>query len=400
MPKPDPEKAGDATAVVTGGVGLTGASGFGAMGGGSMGMGSTGPLVGSSQATRHGRRLYVGNLPHEGATEDELFRFFNEVVTKALVEPLPGGMVPCLSVFVAREGRFGFVEFATVELCTACMALDGIFYKGTNLRIKRPKDYRPETLPPSTNPVPALRVGPELGVMSMGGGPVGVGGPGGGVRIYVGGIPYTLMENDLVKLFEPFGAVRSLEILRDNTGTSRGYGFVEFVDSAVADSAIAALNGLAVAGRNLTVKRANPRPDGAGGAPAMAPAFGMNMGMGAGAGPPAYGATGVPPPAPIANAGTPSVVLVLSNMVTDEDLRDERSVADLKEDIVSEASKAGRVLGVHIPRGSERNAELRNIYVRYEDEASAGRAQQMLDGRKFGGSTVVARFGDPSDFPM
>lgn len=77
----------------------------------------------SNQQTRHARRLYVGGIGD--ITEAELQQFFNETVSKILTTPLPPGTKPVLSVYVNSERRFAFVEFISIELCTACMALDG-----------------------------------------------------------------------------------------------------------------------------------------------------------------------------------------------------------------------------------------------------------------------------------
>lgn len=89
-------------------------------------------------------------------------------------------------------------------------------------------------------------------------------------KLYVGGLPFSVTENQLNDLFSPLGQVASVKIIADKfTGQSRGFGFVEMPDDAQADEAIKKLNGTPFEGRNLTVNEARPMearaPGGGGG---------------------------------------------------------------------------------------------------------------------------------------
>ncbi len=71
---------------------------------------------------------------------------------------------------------------------------------------------------------------------------------------------FSTTEQDLRQLFEPYGRVDTIRIMTDReTGRSRGFGFVEMLDSHAAQTAIDALNGTSLAGRVLTVNEARPR---------------------------------------------------------------------------------------------------------------------------------------------
>lgn len=84
-----------------------------------------------------------------------------------------------------------------------------------------------------------------------------------GKKLYVGNLNYATTDADLMKMFEPYGAVDSVQIISDRmTGRSKGFGFVEMGNSDEADAAIAALNGQVVGGRPLTVNEARPKTDG------------------------------------------------------------------------------------------------------------------------------------------
>jgi cold-inducible RNA-binding protein len=64
------------------------------------------------------------------------------------------------------------------------------------------------------------------------------------VRLYVGNLPEGVDDAGLAAMFAPFGAVQSaLVILDEDTGRSRGFGFVEMDDDA-AERAIEELDGL------------------------------------------------------------------------------------------------------------------------------------------------------------
>lgn len=83
------------------------------------------------------------------------------------------------------------------------------------------------------------------------------------MNIYVGNIPYGVVEDELRSLFESFGEVTSAKILTDRySGQSRGIGFVEMSDRDQALSAIQGLNGKDVRGRALRVDEAQPRKAG------------------------------------------------------------------------------------------------------------------------------------------
>lgn len=87
-----------------------------------------------------------------------------------------------------------------------------------------------------------------------------------GTKLYVGNLTYSTTSESLEELFAQYGEVRSAQVVMDReTGRSKGFGFVEMGDEEGAKSAIAALNGTDVGGRQLTVNEARPREDRGGG---------------------------------------------------------------------------------------------------------------------------------------
>lgn len=87
-----------------------------------------------------------------------------------------------------------------------------------------------------------------------------------GSKIYVGGLPYSVTEQDLAELFSAHGTVESARVITDKfTGQSRGFGFVEMSSAAEAQSAISSLNNSQMNGRTLIVNEAKPQENRGGG---------------------------------------------------------------------------------------------------------------------------------------
>ena len=85
-------------------------------------------------------------------------------------------------------------------------------------------------------------------------------------NIFVGNLDFGATEESVRALFEEYGAVERVSVLKDrDTGRSRGFGFVEMTNADEADRAINALNGFNFGGRALNVNEARPKADGGGG---------------------------------------------------------------------------------------------------------------------------------------
>lgn len=73
-------------------------------------------------------------------------------------------------------------------------------------------------------------------------------------KIFVGSLPPTTTEESLLALFEPFGTVRSIKLVKDLfSGNCKGFGFLE-MEGHEARAAIAELNGKTFEGNSLKVK--------------------------------------------------------------------------------------------------------------------------------------------------
>ncbi len=80
------------------------------------------------------------------------------------------------------------------------------------------------------------------------------------MNIFVGDLAFEAIEADLKRLFESFGKINSVIIIKEKNGIkSRGFGFVDMPDEAEGLSAINDLNGKEFMGRVLKVSRARKK---------------------------------------------------------------------------------------------------------------------------------------------
>ncbi len=82
------------------------------------------------------------------------------------------------------------------------------------------------------------------------------------MKLYVGGLAYSVTDKELEELFAGQGKVVSAIVIKDrDSGQSKGFGFVEMEDAKEAETAIQELNGKEVSGRSIMVNQARPQED-------------------------------------------------------------------------------------------------------------------------------------------
>ncbi len=83
--------------------------------------------------------------------------------------------------------------------------------------------------------------------------------------IYVGNLSRDVTEDDLKEAFEAFGEIASVNVIKEFSGDSRGFGFVEMPSKDEAQAAIDGLNGTDLKGQSLNVNEARRRTESRGG---------------------------------------------------------------------------------------------------------------------------------------
>jgi len=96
------------------------------------------------------------------------------------------------------------------------MALDGINYKGQSLKIRRPKDYQP--LPGISSEVPAMLV---PGVVSTN----VLDSPN---KIFIGGLPIYLNEDQVKELLVLFGELKAFNLVKEGASSKVFFFFFLF----------------------------------------------------------------------------------------------------------------------------------------------------------------------------
>lgn len=80
------------------------------------------------------------------------------------------------------------------------------------------------------------------------------------MNMYIGNLNYDISEEELRKLFEEYGEVTTVKIIKDKeTGRAKGFGFVEMPEKEQANRALSELNGREVLGRNIKVSLARKK---------------------------------------------------------------------------------------------------------------------------------------------
>ena len=90
------------------------------------------------------------------------------------------------------------------------MAFDGITFQGQSLKIRRPKDYQP---PPGQSLEP-----PPIHVPGV----VSTNVPDSPNKIFIGGLPTYLNDEQVMELLKSFGELRAFNLVKDSvTGVSK-----------------------------------------------------------------------------------------------------------------------------------------------------------------------------------
>ncbi|XP_006823727.1 splicing factor U2AF 50 kDa subunit-like [Saccoglossus kowalevskii] len=326
------------------------------------------PIVGS-QMTRQARRLYVGNIPF-GVTEEAMMDFFNRQMKSFRITQAQGN--PVLAVQIDLNKNFAFLEFRSVDETTQAMAFDGILFQGQSLKIRRPKDYQP---------VPGMAEMPSVHVPGV----VSTVVPDSPHKIFIGGLPNYLNEDQVKELLTSFGELKAFNLVKDSaTSLSKGYAFCEYIDEKITDQAIAGLNGMQLGDKKLIVQRASVGAKNAQTAQMIAQLNiqvpGVNIGQGL--------------------VGPTTEVLCLMNMVTPDELQDEEEYEEILDDVRQECGKYGQVRSLEIPRPIE-GVEVPGcgkIFVEFTNVLESQKAQTALAGRKFNNRIVVTSFCDPDKY--
>ncbi|XP_026190224.1 splicing factor U2AF 50 kDa subunit-like [Cyclospora cayetanensis] len=348
---------------------------------------------------RNARRLFISNIP-PGTTQADICGFFNGALLAvnaqtgfadlAVASDKPQLLPVERCEGLQENSRYCFLELRSHDWVTLCLKLDGITFNNNSLKVLRPKDY---VQPPGGDPAKAAHIPelerlpkPETNEVRASAPPRSA-----DCKLYVQNLPQEMGEDQVRDLFEQFGKLRVLNLIKNRqTGKHRGYGFFEYEDPDVTDQAIEALNGFVCGASVLSVQRSNFMPD-------LLPTKQHTTEVTALPSSTSYAVLADPLVAIQVRAGRtigekPSRIVQLLNTIYQEDLMTDSSYEAALKDIRLEAEKYGPLEEVVIPRPNQDlsyKPGVGKVFLVYGDVTSARKAQLMLNGRRFDQTRVV-----------
>lgn len=292
-----------------------------------------------------------------------------------------------------RSKGIAYIEFASIESVPLALGLNGQKLLGVPI-IVQPTQAEKNRLAATSNNLQRGNTGP--------------------MRLYVGSLHFNITEDMLRGIFEPFGRIDKIELIRDSeTGRSKGYGFItaylQFHDAEDAKKALEQLNGFELAGRPMKVGHVTERTD-----IAQGPSFldsdeldrtGIDLGAtgrlqlmaklaeGTGFEIPQAAVTALQMTqnTQIGQQSTPTIAtqcFMLSNMFDPTSETNPTWDEEIRNDVVEECRKHGGALHVFVDKISPQG----NVYVKCQSIAAAVASVNALHGRWFAGRVITAAY--------
>lgn len=190
---------------------------------------------GSSKDSSNPGKIFIGGLSREttSATFTKYFSKYGELTDSVIMKDRATG----------NPRGFGFVTYADSSVVDKVIK-DKHVIDGKTVEIKR---TIPRGNPPSKGPKTK--------------------------KIFVGGIPTSITEDEFKNYFAKFGKVVEHQIMQDHgTGRSRGFGFVTFDSEQVVDEILSHGKMYEIGGKQVEIKKAEPKKS----LPDSEPAYGMD----------------------------------------------------------------------------------------------------------------------------
>ncbi|KAL5022523.1 hypothetical protein ScPMuIL_001678 [Solemya velum] len=252
----------------------------------------------------------------------------------------------------------------------------------------------------------------------------------GPMRLYVGSLHFNITEDMLRGIFEPFGTIEDIKLIRDHeTNRSQGYGFITFTDADDAKKALEQLNGFELAGRPMKVGHVTERAAELQAAGSTLDSdeldrAGIDLGAtgrlqlmaklaeGTGFQIPQYAvnalnmnSAGVAEPESIVNVSAPASAItpqpaqssappiatqcfMLSNMFDPTSESRSNWDQEIRDDVIEECNKHGGVLHIYVDKASPQGT----VYVKCPTISAAVASVNALHGRYFGGKVITAAY--------
>ncbi|CAF0800667.1 unnamed protein product [Adineta ricciae] len=338
-----------------------------------------------------------------------------------------------------RSKGVAYVEFRDLACVQAALALSGEKVLGIPIIIKPSNAEKNRLAAQAAQATAAQNALLNNGTAALNASIIPTHGP---MKVYVGSLHFNITEDMLRGIFEPFGRIDNVTLMKDaDTGRSRGYGFIQFAHAEDAKRAMENLNGFELAGRPMKVGHVTERPGEATTGASLpqystgiASAFssssnldsddldhrGINLGAtgrlalmaklseGSGLQMPKHAMDAlqaahmhasnsqqvrVPEPPNPQQLATVTAVgtqcFMLSNMFNPaNEVGNPHWVQEIQDEVIDECNKYGGVVHIYVDEKSPDG----NVYVKCSTIASAINTVNALHGRFFSGRTVVGNY--------
>src|ERR1700743_1641336 len=74
------------------------------------------------------------------------------------------------------------------------------------------------------------------------------------MKLFIANFPFDMTESDICDFFKIFGEVTDCKMVKDDSGVSKGYGFIVFRQKRSAKMAMEKMDGYRLSGRSIAVK--------------------------------------------------------------------------------------------------------------------------------------------------
>ncbi|RKP11356.1 hypothetical protein BJ684DRAFT_13033, partial [Piptocephalis cylindrospora] len=387
------------------------------------------PSASPHPSTREFRTVFVMQLAQR-LTNEELGEFFTQAGR------VKGAKI-VIDKITRRSKGVAYVEFYEQESVAKALELTDQKLLGIPV-IVQPSEAEKNRLA-AEQAAMARTYASGRGVEATGMGP-GAPGPQMFNRVFIGGVHYNLSEDDIELVFKPFGDLTEVRLERDDTGRSKGYGFLRYEKAEDARTAVERMNGFQLAGRSIKVNlvteqsslqdgTALPKPPSfdhgkvnshtkvdseAREAPGSAlddhETAGVQMTarsrielmqkLSRTPGTHTTGEDGVTDNVKLGTGTTPhpssslsrppmpqvSRCMVLRHMFSTEDQNEPQWNVELEQDVREEAGKFGVVVHAHVDEDSKQG----EVYIKFSGADGATNAIKALDGRWFAQKRIEA----------
>lgn len=319
--------------------------------GASSGMLPTSSSVFGPAMAKQSKRIYVSGLPPT-ANEEQIGDFFNKtILSLKRTANKPAGMgQPVLGVQISNDRSYAFVDFRASEDASEAIELDGVVYENQQLKIRRPREFQTVTAA-------------ELGTLTAADAELS--------RVVLMGFPGVLSDAHLRVLLEPFGELKTMNVLKHQ---DRMLGIVvfEFIEDQDIACVLEGLDGFVLGSSSLSIRKLSETTDDVDLVRKLA-AFNL---------------------APGHASAESSTVAQLLNMFVPEDLLGDEDYAAIVAEIQDECCKYGRVEELLVPRPETDRpvAGVGRVFVRFATADECNTAVEALAGRQYGDRGVITSF--------